>query len=161
MGDLVKDLWTWKVPLLKACMLCLIAGANTFQTSMTKLEWHLLTSTEKALIVNGIFISVAGSIVAFLDKSSQRVSEGKPPLETGDTKFMKRATQVIVFLMLLSLCGCSTTNITKLAKELSKDPAIISAKVSSIYGTASLVRVGVTTNRVTVSPDGTVTVGER
>lgn len=58
----------------------------------------------------------------------------------------------------IAACGCSTTNITKLTKELAKDPAIVSVRVGSVYGTLNFVRVGVTTNGVTVSPDGTVSV---
>ncbi len=60
----------------------------------------------------------------------------------------------------LSLCGCSATNISRLSRELAKDPAIVSVQVRSVYGTVNFVRVGTTTNGVTVSPDGTVTVNQ-
>lgn len=67
---------------------------------------------------------------------------------------------ILALSLLLVLTGCSTTNISKLTQALSKDPAIVSVKVSSVYGTVNVVRVGTTTNSVTVSPDGTVTVNK-
>jgi hypothetical protein len=65
----------------------------------------------------------------------------------------------IHFLLPLLFCGCSSTNITKLTAALAKDPAIVSSRVTTLYGTVSFVRVGGGwTNSVSVSPDGTVTV---
>lgn len=61
-------------------------------------------------------------------------------------------------IALTGLCGCSTTNITKLTESLAKDPAIVVVKIGSVYGTVSLIRIGSQTNGVTVSPDGSVTV---
>lgn len=56
------------------------------------------------------------------------------------------------------LTGCSTTNITKLVGALAKDPAIVSVRVSSVYGTVVFNRVGTATNGVSITPDGTITV---
>lgn len=64
----------------------------------------------------------------------------------------------LLVLLPILLCGCSTTNITKLTNALAKDPAIVVVKVTSIYGSVSLTRIGSHTNAVTVSPDGTVSV---
>ncbi len=61
-----------------------------------------------------------------------------------------------LFLALLLLTGCSTTNITKLTSALAKDPAIVVVSVNSIYGTVKFTRVGSITNGMTISPDGTV-----
>ncbi len=59
----------------------------------------------------------------------------------------------------LFLVGCSFSNLAKLSRALAKDPAIVSAKVTSIYGTAQMTRVGAWTNStITCSPDGTITV---
>jgi len=60
----------------------------------------------------------------------------------------------------LLLTGCSSTNISKLVNAMSTNSSIVVGKVSSIYGTATLIRIGGTTNSVTVSPDGTVTVNK-
>jgi hypothetical protein len=63
-----------------------------------------------------------------------------------------------LYLPLLLLTGCSTTNITKLTEALAKDPAIVVIKVGTVYGTVNLTRVGTLTNGMTISPDGTVSV---
>lgn len=67
----------------------------------------------------------------------------------------------LVFLILLPLCGCSSTNITKLVGALAKDPAIVSVYVPTMYGAVKFVRVGSTTNSVDVSPDGNVKVNPK
>jgi len=36
--------------------------------------------------------------------------------------------------LLLCLCGCSTTNITKLVEAAAKDPAHVHIEVRSVYG---------------------------
>jgi hypothetical protein len=64
----------------------------------------------------------------------------------------------IASLLLISLAGCSTTNITKLTEALAKDPAIVVLKVGTVYGTVNFTRVGSLTNGMTISPDGTVSV---
>jgi hypothetical protein len=65
-------------------------------------------------------------------------------------------------LCLMALCGCSTTNITKLAQAMAKDNATIFFSVSSVYGTVKFIRTNPgSTNSCTVSPDGTVTVGAK
>jgi len=62
-------------------------------------------------------------------------------------------------LAALLLCGCSSTNITKLTTALAKDPAIVVIKVSSVYGTVSFTRIGGRTNETTsVNSDGSVTI---
>lgn len=64
----------------------------------------------------------------------------------------------LLCLALLSLTGCSSTNISNLTKELAKDPAAVHIRVTSIYGTLDFTRVGDLTNQVTMSPDGTISV---
>jgi hypothetical protein len=43
-------------------------------------------------------------------------------------------------LALLFLCGCSTTNITKLAEQLKDDPATIDVQIQTIYGSMTFHR---------------------
>ncbi len=76
---------------------------------------------------------------------------------------MKKLSLILLaFSGAIFLSGCSTTNIAELTKTLAGDPAIVSAQVNTIYGTAKLSRVGSVTNcLVTVSPDGTITVDGR
>ncbi len=76
---------------------------------------------------------------------------------------MKKLSLILLaFSAAIFLSGCSTTNITDLAKALANDPAIVSGQVASVYGTVKFSRVGSVTNcLVTVSPDGTITVDGR
>jgi hypothetical protein len=65
----------------------------------------------------------------------------------------------ILVVVVLCLTGCSTTNITKLTQALAADGAVVTVKVSSIYGTLSVTRVGPQTNcAASVTADGVVTV---
>jgi len=66
----------------------------------------------------------------------------------------------ILALVAVALCGCSSTNITKLVGALAKDPAIVSVNVPTMYGTVKFTRVGSGTNYVEVTSDGTVKVGK-
>jgi len=68
-------------------------------------------------------------------------------------------TILLTLAVIPLLTGC--TSMAKLAKELKGDPAIVVSKLGTVYGTHYLVRIGGTTNDVTVSPDGTVTVGAK
>jgi len=76
---------------------------------------------------------------------------------------MKRKLLLLPLAAGLAACaGCSSTNIAKLTKELARDPSIVVLKVSTIYGTVNLTRIGAqpsATNNldVTIAPDGTVT----
>lgn len=67
---------------------------------------------------------------------------------------MKR---IIVLTACLALCGC-TPNFAKSMKALGNDRAVFIGSLQTVYGTGKVVRIGETTNSVTVSPDGTVTV---
>lgn len=68
--------------------------------------------------------------------------------------------KLLLLTPLILLCGCSSTNVTKLIGALAKDPAIVSVKISSIYGTVNFTRIGGHTNTVTVTADGTISVGK-
>lgn len=65
----------------------------------------------------------------------------------------------ITALLLFAVAGC-TPNFAKVMNSLAKDPAIVSGSVQTVYGTGRFTRIGATTNAVTVSPDGTVTVNK-
>ncbi len=65
-----------------------------------------------------------------------------------------------LLLPALSLSGCATKDISRLVGQLKNDPAIVSAKITTLYGTAQMTRVGGQTNSVSVAPDGTITVNK-
>ena len=68
--------------------------------------------------------------------------------------------KLIPSFALLALCGCSATNMTKLAAQLKNDPATVHLTVKSIYGTLEFTRINAGTNSLThtLHPDGTITV---
>ncbi len=69
---------------------------------------------------------------------------------------MKRLSSIIA-LAAIALCGCSSTNITKLVGALAKDPATSVIKITTIYGNISYTRVGILTNETaSVNSDGSV-----
>jgi hypothetical protein len=90
MNGIIKRLDIWKLVVFKLFLLAMVAGANTLQTSMAGVEWSQLTTTQKTLLYTGIFISLANTIIAFLDKSISRIGEGKFPIETGTTQFFEK-----------------------------------------------------------------------
>lgn len=90
MKKLINGLVVWKMALLKVCLLMFVAGATTFQTSMAGVEWVALTPTQKILVGLGVFITIANSVIAFLDKTMSRVAQGREPLETGTTQFVRK-----------------------------------------------------------------------
>ena len=66
-------------------------------------------------------------------------------------------SKLLLILPLVLLCGCSPTNISNLVKAVAKDPATVTIKVSSVYGTVSYTRVGLMTNETaSVASDGSV-----
>lgn len=62
-------------------------------------------------------------------------------------------------LAVAASCGC--TNTASLARALAKDPAIVSVRIGTPWGTQTLTRVGGSTNQVTVGTDGAVTVNAK
>ena len=66
--------------------------------------------------------------------------------------------KLISVLALLSLCGCTSTNITKLIGALTEDKAAVRIEVVTAGATIKLYRVNPSTNitNYSVSPDGIV-----
>lgn len=73
-------------------------------------------------------------------------------------KIMK--TMMIGLLCGALLCGCVSGG--ALVRELAKDPATVSLRVTSVYGTIDYVRTNPGTNTAAhaIGPDGTVRIGE-
>ena len=73
---------------------------------------------------------------------------------------MKRLMIAAMALTLLGTTGCMTGQMNKVVTALGKDPATVSIRVTSIYGTITFVRTNPQTNSLphNVSPDGAVTV---
>lgn len=78
----------WKLALLKLFLLSLVSGATTYITSMSGVEWPSLSGTQKCIVYAGIFISIANSVIGFLDRTVARISENKTPF--GDTQIFQK-----------------------------------------------------------------------
>jgi len=80
----MKDFWNrsvagfnvWKLAWFKAFLVSFIAGANVVQTSMSGIDWEILSATQKLLVYNGVVIAIASSLVAFLDKTMSGIEMG-------------------------------------------------------------------------------------
>ena len=70
---------------------------------------------------------------------------------------MKKIIAISAIAILLS--GC--VSMTKLAKALKDDPAIVTVRMGTPWGNQLLNRIGGTTNSVDVLPDGTVRINPR
>jgi hypothetical protein len=58
----------------------------------------------------------------------------------------------LLLLLICPLVGCSTTNISKLVRELAKDPATVAISVQSVYGTMYFMRTVATNQQIIMGP---------
>lgn len=72
---------------------------------------------------------------------------------------MKKAIGLMV-LAALAIMGTGCNSLPGALKALGKDPAIVTGKITSVYGVVNFARVGgvAAGNTVSVNPDGTITV---
>ena len=71
---------------------------------------------------------------------------------------MKRALTVLCAAVLVT--GCAPMSPHQLVKEMAKDRAVFTGSIASVYGTVKFTRVGETTNKVTITSDGTITINK-
>jgi len=58
--------------------------------------------------------------------------------------------KIIALLSLLLLTGC--TNLSKVVKELAKDPNTVAISLTTVYGTMHFIRTGHTNQQITAGP---------
>lgn len=70
--------------------------------------------------------------------------------------------KTFLLIPLLAVAGCISPNLAKFQQALGKDPATVSLRITTIYGTLYFTRTNPTTNTANhaISPDGAVTVGK-
>jgi hypothetical protein len=56
----------------------------------------------------------------------------------------------LLLLTLVCLTGCS--NLSKVVKELAKDPNTVAISLTTVYGTLHIVRTGITNQQVNAGP---------
>jgi hypothetical protein len=75
---------------------------------------------------------------------------------------MKQTCSKLTLILLLTLQqGCTTAALRGLTRELAKDPATVSLRITTVYGTVTFARANPGTNSLphNVNADGTITVG--
>jgi len=78
MKALIASWNIWKLAIFRLFTTTFVAGATAFITSMSGLKWEMLDMTDKCLIGLGVLIVMANNINAFLDRTIERISQGKP-----------------------------------------------------------------------------------
>lgn len=90
MGELVKSINVWKLAIARLFIHCFIAGGTGYATTMSGLRWKDLDSDQKFMTLLGVSILVANIIAAFLDRTIERIAQGRSPIETGTTQFIQK-----------------------------------------------------------------------
>lgn len=67
----------WRLAWAKALLMSLVAGGTVLQTSLSGIDWTLLTGTEKTMLGLGVFVAMANTLVAFLDKTLSRIENAE------------------------------------------------------------------------------------
>lgn len=63
----------WKMAWLKAGLVAVITGFTTLQTSLNGITWEAFNGTQKVLLVGGVIVAMASSLVGFLDRTISRI----------------------------------------------------------------------------------------
>ena len=71
----------WKMAILKVCLVAFITGVTTLQTSLNGLEWGVLSGTQKVMLICGVMVAMATTIVAFLDRTMSRIEDEQKDLQ--------------------------------------------------------------------------------
>jgi hypothetical protein len=142
-----------------------LSGKKTYLTSIAAIivcfgKWQSWWT-----VPDEVYFALMALGLTFLRSGvARQTPAATPPAESqpGETIPIRRTLILLSALSLSLFCsGCvSPSKLAAVVEQLKDDPAIISTKVSTIYGTAYLTRIGGQTNSVTVSPDGTITVNK-
>lgn len=90
MKQFLNGLNVWKLALVRLSIHCFIAGGTAYTTSMSGVKWTDLDRDQQFMVLLGVSIIIASNIHAFLDRTIERISQGKPPIETGTTQFINK-----------------------------------------------------------------------
>ena len=87
----MKQTWNvWKLAIIRCSISCFIVGGTAYTTTMEGVKWIDLDGDQRFKVVLGVAIVVGGTVMAFLDRTIERISQGKPPVSTGDTQIIER-----------------------------------------------------------------------
>lgn len=81
MKELLEQAFVWRLAIIRLAAYSVVVGVTTFSTTMNGLEWSVLNPTQQFLAICGVVASIAGVVVAFLDRTITNISAGKPPVD--------------------------------------------------------------------------------
>lgn len=90
MKDFIRGLNVWKLALFRLSLYVFVAGATAYTTTMSELKWSRLDADQKFMVILGVAIIMSNSVIAFLDRTIERVAQGKNPIPTGTTEFIQK-----------------------------------------------------------------------
>ena len=89
MKAMMESFNLWKLAIARMGLKTFVTGATAFTASMSGVDWEVLTTTQKVLLILGVLVVMGGTVDAFLDRTISRITEGKKPFE-GDTQFIEK-----------------------------------------------------------------------
>jgi hypothetical protein len=87
-----SKLYWWAI-LLYFALFSFNALATAVTAALIGVKWEQLTTQEKIMICIAVSANWTGLITVFIQRSVGRIISGRPPIETGDTKYLTRAQE--------------------------------------------------------------------
>lgn len=84
MNELFSGLIVWRLAIFRLALFTFVAGATAYTTTMSGLEWDALNPTQKFLTVLGVLIVMANTIIAFLDRTIEKMGSTLPSPKPND-----------------------------------------------------------------------------
>ena len=79
----------WRLAIVRCFLFSLVTLGTATQTATVGVDYPDLSRWDKTVLWIGIFVLWGNQMLSFLDKTAGRIAEGKPPVGSGDTEFLK------------------------------------------------------------------------
>lgn len=86
MNKLIKSWSVWKLAIIRCTINCFVVGGTAYTTSMSGVRWNDMNGDQKFMVLLGVAIVIGSNLQAFLDRTIERIAQGKTPVSTGDTQ---------------------------------------------------------------------------
>lgn len=80
----------YKLAIVRALLYSTTTAGTTFLAAVQNVDFPSMTHWNQFCLLLGVFITWAGTMIAFLDKTSSRIASGQSVFETGQTEFLTR-----------------------------------------------------------------------
>jgi len=84
-----NSLAIWRLALTRLAFHCFITGGTAYTTSMSGVKWNSMDNDQKFMVLLGVSVIIASTVHAFLDRTIERIHQGKAPVE-GGTEFIAK-----------------------------------------------------------------------